>query len=68
MAVCDWYVDDLTGAGMPPTQIPSGTVIPAGGRWVVELGTGYLNNTGDRVRFTDPSGREYDGYSCSTTQ
>ena len=52
--------------GGAPKQIPAGTSIPAGGRWVFEFASGFLNNTGtDSVRFTDPSGTQIDGYDYS---
>ncbi len=58
-----WYVDDVAGGGGAPKAIPSGTVIPAGGRWVFEFASGFLNNTGsESVRYTDPSGTVYDSY------
>lgn len=67
--VSGYYVDDLAGGGGSPKPIPAGTTIPAGGRWVMDLGTGYLNNTGsESVRFLKiVSGVEtvYDTYSYS---
>jgi len=64
-----YYVDDLAGGGGAPKQIPAGTTIPADGRWAMDLGTGYLNNTGsESVRFLKiVSGAEtvYDTYSYS---
>lgn len=69
--VSGWYVDDVAGGGGAPKAIPAGTTIPAGGRWVFEFASGFLNNTGaDSVRFTDPAGTAYDSYdySLSSTQ
>jgi beta-lactamase superfamily II metal-dependent hydrolase len=66
-----WYVDDAAGGGGAPKAIPSGTVIPAHGRWVFEFASGFLNNTGaESVRYTDPSGTAYDSYdyNLSSTQ
>ncbi|MGZ4493624.1 MAG: lamin tail domain-containing protein [Nocardioides sp.] len=64
--VSGYYVDDVAGGGGAPKQIPSGTTIPAGGRWVFEFASGFLNNTGsDSARFTDPSGTQIDGYDYS---
>lgn len=64
--VSGWYVDDVANGGGAPKPIPAGTVIPAGGRWVFEFASGFLNNTGsDSVRFTDPSGTAYDSYDYS---
>jgi beta-lactamase superfamily II metal-dependent hydrolase len=51
------YIDDVAGAGGVPRQIPAGTVIPAGGRWVMDIASGLFNNTGsDSVRFVSGSG------------
>lgn len=69
--VSGWYVDDVAGGGGSPKAIPSGTVIPAGGRWVFEFPSGFLNNTGaESVRYTDPGGTAYDSfdYSLSSTK
>ncbi len=69
--VSGWHVDDVAGGGGSPKQIPAGTTIPAGGHWVFEFSSGFLNNTGtDAVRYTDPGGTEYDsyGYSLSSTK
>jgi len=64
-----YYVDDLAGGGGAPKAIPSGTTIPAGGRWVMDVGTSYLNNTGsESVRFLKIAGgveTVYDTYSYS---
>ncbi len=61
--VSGWYVDDVAGGGGSPKVIPSGTVIPAGGRWVFEFPSGFLNNTGaESVRYTDPGGTAYDAF------
>lgn len=40
------YLDDVAGGGGAPKAIPAGTVVPAGGRWVFEMASGFLNNTG----------------------
>lgn len=67
--VSGFYVDDVAGGGGAPKQIPSGTVIPAGGRWVMEFASGFLNNTGaESVRFVSGSGATevvHDSYSWS---
>ena len=44
------YIDDLADGGGTPYQIPSGTIITAGGFWTLDR-TSYFNNTGDDVRF-----------------
>jgi len=64
--VSGYFVDDVANGGGAPKAIPAGTVIPAGGRWVYEFASGFLNNTGtDSARFTDPSGTQIDGYDYS---
>lgn len=51
------YIDDLAGGGGSPKQIPAGTVIAAGNRWVMAFASGFLNNTGsDSVRYLSISG------------
>ena len=67
--VSGYYIDDLAAGGGAPKQLPAGTVIPAGGRWVYEFASGFLNNTGaDSVRFLSGSGASevvYDSYNYS---
>ena len=69
VAVGGYYIDDVAGGGGAPKQLPAGTSIPAGGRLVIDLGSGYLNNTGsETVRFLSISGgveRTIDAYSYS---
>ncbi len=64
-----FYVDDVASGGGAPKQIPAGTVIPAGGRWVMEFASGFLNNTGaETVRFLSGSGASevtHDSYAYS---
>ncbi len=46
------YIDDKANGGGSPKQIPSGTVIAAGGYYVFSFSSGFLNNTGtDWVRY-----------------
>lgn len=63
------YIDDVAGGGGSPKLIPAGTTIPAGGRWVMDIPSGFLNNTGsESVRFLKiVSGVEtvYDTYTYS---
>ncbi len=55
--VSGFYIDDVAGGGGAPKQIPAGTVIPAGGRWVMDIASGFLNNTGtETVRFLSGTG------------
>jgi beta-lactamase superfamily II metal-dependent hydrolase len=64
--VSGYFIDDVANGGGAPKQIPAGTVIPAGGRWVYEFASGYLNNTGtDAARYTSPGGVEIDAYTYS---
>lgn len=64
-----FYVDDVAGGGGAPKQIPAGTTIPAGGRWVFEFASGFLNNTGsESVRFVSGTGAsevQHDAFSWS---
>ncbi|MFC8504440.1 lamin tail domain-containing protein [Pedococcus sp. NPDC057267] len=63
------YIDDAAGGGGSPRQIPAGTTIAAGGHWVMDIPSGYLNNTGaESARFLAISGgveTVYDSYSWS---
>lgn len=65
--VSGFYVDDVAGGGGAPKQIPAGALIPAGGRYVMEFASGFLNNTGaESVRFLSGSGATevvHDSYS-----
>jgi hypothetical protein len=64
-----YFVDDVAAGGGAPKAIPAGTVIPAGGRWVFEFASGFLNNTGsESVRFLSGSGASevvHDSYTWS---
>ena len=51
--ISNHYIDDISGGGSPKL-IPASTTIPAGGFYVMEF-TGLLNNSGDDVRFLDPT-------------
>jgi hypothetical protein len=66
------YLDDLANGGGAPRQIPAGTTIPALGRWVMDIPSGFLNNTGtDEVRLLSADqAAVYDStsYSLSSTQ
>ncbi len=63
------YLDDLAGGGGAPKPIPAGTTIAPGGRYVMEFGSGFLNNTGsESVRYLAISGgveTVYDQYDYS---
>jgi beta-lactamase superfamily II metal-dependent hydrolase len=68
------YLDDVAGGGGAPKQIPAGTTIAPQGRYVMELASGFLNNTGtESVRYLAVAGGSetvYDShsYSLSTTK
>lgn len=67
------YIDDVAGGGGAPKQIPAGTTIAPGGRYVFEFPSGFLNNTGtESVRYLAISGGEtvYDShtYTLGSTQ
>ena len=67
--VSGFFIDDVAGGGGAPKQIPAGTLIPAGGRYVMDVASGFLNNTGaETVRFLSGTGANevtYDSYSYS---
>jgi hypothetical protein len=67
--VSGFYIDDIAAGGGAPKLIPAGTVIPAGGRYVMDIASGFLNNTGaETVRFLSGSGASevtHDSYSYS---
>lgn len=61
------YLDDIAGGGGAPKLIPAGTTIAAGGHYVLEFASGFLNNTGtESVRYVaNPGAGEtvYDSHS-----
>ncbi|MCB8963295.1 MAG: lamin tail domain-containing protein, partial [Ardenticatenales bacterium] len=59
------YIDDLQNAGGAPKLIPNGTIIPAGGYYVMEF-SNFLNNGGDDVRFLDPAQNALDSTSYNS--
>jgi hypothetical protein len=67
------YLDDLAGGGAPKL-IPAGTIIGPGGHYVMEFGSGFLNNTGsESVRYLAISGgvetvHDQRDYSLSSTK
>ncbi len=61
--ISNHYIDDIAGGGSPK-PIPGSTIIPAGGYYVLEF-TGLLNNSGDDVRFLDPTQAVLDSTSYS---
>lgn len=67
--VSGFYIDDVAGGGGSPRQIPAGTVIAARGRYVMDIPSGFLNNTGsETVRFLSGTGANevtHDSYSYS---
>lgn len=44
------WIDDIANGGSSPQQLPSGSIVPAGGHLVFEFSGFVLNNTGDDVR------------------
>ncbi|HEY3109656.1 MAG TPA: hypothetical protein VGL23_12930 [Chloroflexota bacterium] len=63
------YIDDLANGGGAPKQIPAGTIVPARGYYVMDIASGFLNNTGaESVRFLQIVGgveTVYDQYDYS---
>ena len=72
IAVDGLFIDDLAAGGSSPKPIPAGTIVPAGGWWVMDF-TSFLNNIGtEEVRFLAIVGgveTVYDstGYTLSST-
>lgn len=68
------YIDDVAGGGGSPKVIPAGTAIASHGYYVMNIASGFLNNTGaEDVRYLKIVGgveTVYDTYhySLSTTQ
>lgn len=60
------YIDDISGGGGAPKLIPSNTIIPAGGYYVMEF-SGFLNNGGDDVRFLDNSQTALDSHTYTSS-
>jgi beta-lactamase superfamily II metal-dependent hydrolase len=69
-----FFIDDIANGGGTPRMIPTGTLIPAKGYYVMEIPSGFLNNTGvEEVRYLMvANGTEtvYDktSYNLSSTQ
>ncbi|NOZ00030.1 MAG: hypothetical protein GXP40_12655 [Chloroflexi bacterium] len=60
------YIDDIAGGGGSPKLIPAGTIIPAGGYYVMTF-SAFLNNTGDDVRLLGTDGATvHDAYTYSS--
>jgi hypothetical protein len=56
------WIDDLSGGGGAPKQIPAGTVLAPGSYYVMEM-SNYLNNSSDDVRLLGTDGATvYDTY------
>ncbi len=68
------YLDDIAGGGGSPKLIPAGTTIAAHGYYVMNIASGFLNNTGtESVRYLKIVGgveTVYDStsYSLGSTQ
>lgn len=54
-----YYIDDIVGGGGAPKLIPTDSIIPAHGYFVIKF-QNFLNNSGDDVRFLNPSQQELD--------
>ncbi len=61
------WIDDITGGGGSPIQVPGGTIIPAGGYWTLDT-TNLFNNSGDDVTLLLPDGTTVvDSYTFGNT-
>ncbi len=60
------YIDDIASGGGAPKLIPNGTIIPAGGYYVMTF-SNFLNNNGDDVRFLDPAQSALDSHTYSSS-
>jgi beta-lactamase superfamily II metal-dependent hydrolase len=62
------WLDDISGGGSP-MQIPASTIIQPGSYYVMEFGSGLLNNSGgDTVRFlSSDQGTTHDSRSYTST-
>ncbi|MDX1377314.1 MAG: lamin tail domain-containing protein, partial [Anaerolineales bacterium] len=52
--ISGFYIDNIAGGGGAPEVIPAGTIISAGGYYVMTF-SNYFKNNGDDVRFIDPT-------------
>lgn len=52
--ISGYYIDDVASGGSAPVAIPGGTTIAAGGFYTLDLSS-ILNNSGDDVRFLNPT-------------
>ncbi len=60
------YIDDIENGGGAPKQIPAGTIISAGGYYVMTFSS-FLNNAGDDARLLGTDGVSvYDSYTYSS--
>jgi hypothetical protein len=53
--ISGYYIDDIANGGGSPKQIPSGTIISAGGYWTMDTSR-FFNNSGDDARLLMPDG------------
>jgi len=61
------WIDDVANGGGSPKQIPSGTIISAGGYWTMDTSR-FFNNGGDDARLLMPDGvTVVDSYSYGSS-
>lgn len=61
------WIDDIIGGGSAAQQIPTGTIITAGGYYVMDVNS-YFNNGGDDVNLLMPDGTTVvDNYTYSSS-
>lgn len=63
----NWLVDDEPGKSTPQA-LPDGTIIPAGGFYVVEFKSPKLNDLTDQVRLLKPDQTEVESYRYDHTE
>lgn len=63
LSIGSMWIDDISGGGGAPVQIPAGTTIEAGAYFVMTFSS-YFNNTGDDVRLLGADGISvFDAYT-----
>lgn len=64
--ISGYQVDDIEG-GSSPFTLPSGSIIPSGGYWILDLSSSKFNNDTDSIRLLNSSGNVLESFDYSTT-